>query len=141
MSQSSNHSTAPVTRGQCDTIDLIGKIAQINDHWQPRVVAEMNDYQFKVVKVEGEFEWHRHADTDEAFIVLDGELRIDFRAGPSGDGSIVLRAGQLGVVPKGVEHKPCANAEVKLLLIEPRGVVNTGDGAASERTVANDQWI
>jgi mannose-6-phosphate isomerase-like protein (cupin superfamily) len=141
MSQSSNHPTAPVTRGQCHTIDLMGKIAQINDHWQPRVVAEMNDYQFKVVKVEDDFEWHRHADTDEAFLVLDGELRIDFRAGPSGDGSIVLRAGQLGVVPKGVEHKPCANGEVKLLLIEPRGVVNTGDGATSERTVANDQWI
>jgi mannose-6-phosphate isomerase-like protein (cupin superfamily) len=86
MPQSSNQPTAPVTRGQCHTIDLMGKIAQINDHWQPRVVAEMNDYQFKVVKVEHDFEWHRHADTDEAFIVLDGELRIDFRAGPSGDG-------------------------------------------------------
>ena len=141
MSQSPNYPTAPVARGQCSTIDLIGKIAQINGHWQPRVVAEMNDYQFKVVKVEGEFQWHRHADTDEAFIVLEGELRIDLRAGPSGDGSIVLRAGQMAVVPKGVEHKPCANAEVKLLLIEPRGVVNTGDGATGERTVANDQWI
>lgn len=141
MSQPSNNPTAPVSRGQCQTIDLIGKIAQIDGHWQQRVVAEMNDYQFKVVKVEGEFQWHRHADTDEAFIVLEGELRIDFRAGPSGDGSIVLRAGQLGVVPKGVEHKPFANAEVKLLLVEPRGVVNTGDGAPGERTVANDQWI
>lgn len=141
MSQSSNYPTAPVTRGQCQTIDLIGKIAQISGHWQPRVVAELNDYQFKVVKLEGDFQWHRHADTDEAFIVLEGELRIDFRAGPSGDGSIVLRAGQLGVVPKGVEHKPHAIAEVKLLLIEPRGVVNTGDGAAGERTVENDQWI
>ncbi|MFM0035782.1 cupin domain-containing protein [Paraburkholderia strydomiana] len=141
MSQSSNKPAAPVDRGQCRTIDLRGKIAQIDGHWQPRVVAEMNDYQFKVVKVEGEFPWHRHADTDETFIVLDGELYIDFRAGPSGDGSIVLRAGQMAVVPKGVEHKPRANAEVKLLLIEPRGVVNTGDGAASERTVENDQWI
>ncbi|MDR5740058.1 cupin domain-containing protein [Caballeronia sp. LZ016] len=129
MSQSLHDRTAPVTRGQCQTIDLIGKIAQINGHWQQRVVAEMNDYQFKVVKVVGEFQWHRHAETDEAFIVLEGELHIDFRTGPSCDGSIVLRAGQLGVVPKGVEHKPGANAEVKLLLIEPRGVVNTGDGA------------
>ncbi|MCY0852805.1 cupin domain-containing protein [Cupriavidus sp. D39] len=141
MSQSSNYPTVPVASGQCQTINLIGKIAQINGHWQPRVVAEMNDYQFKVVKVEGEFQWHRHADTDETFIVLEGELRIDFRAGPSGDGSIVLRAGQMAVVPKGVEHKPCANAEVKLLLIEPRGVVNTGDGATGERTVENDQWL
>ncbi|MGO4326893.1 cupin domain-containing protein [Cupriavidus sp. 2TAF22] len=141
MDQSSNHTTAPAERGQCQAIDLAGKIAQINGHWQPRVVAEMNDYQFKVVKVEGEFQWHRHNDTDEAFIVLEGELRIDVRAGPLGDSSIVLRAGQMAVVPKGVEHKPCADAEVKLLLIEPRGVVNTGDGATGERTVENDQWI
>jgi mannose-6-phosphate isomerase-like protein (cupin superfamily) len=141
MSHSSNYPTGSDARGQCQSIDLIAKIAQINGHWQPRVVAEMNDYQFKVVKVKGEFQWHQHADTDEAFFVLEGELRIDLRTGPSGDGSITLRAGQMGVVPKGVEHKPCANAEVKLLLIEPRGVVNTGDGAAGERTVENDQWI
>lgn len=141
MSQSTNHTAVPAGRGQCQTIDLIGKIAQIDGYWQPRVVAEMNDYQFKVVKVEGEFLWHRHADTDETFIVLEGELRIDVRAGPSGDASIVLRAGQMAVVPKGVEHKPSANAEVKLLLIEPRGVANTGEGATGERTVENDQWI
>ena len=141
MSQSSNHTAVPTGRGQCQSIDLSAKIAQIDGHWQQRVVAEMNDYQFKVVKVEGEFMWHRHADTDETFIVLEGELRIDFRGGPSGDGSIVLRAGQMAVLPKGVEHKPCANAEVKLLLIEPRGVVNTGDGTTGERTVENDQWI
>ena len=141
QSQSSDHPTAPAERGQCKAIDLTAKIALIDVHWQPRVVAEMNDYQFKVVKVEGEFQWHRHADTDETFIVLEGELHIDFRAGPSGGGSIVLRAGQMAVVPKGVEHKPRANAEVKMLLIEPRGVVNTGDGATDERTVENDQWI
>ncbi|WP_310634472.1 cupin domain-containing protein [Paraburkholderia sp.] len=135
------HADAPAARGQCASIDLLGKIAQIDGHWQPRVVAEMNDYQFKVVKVQGDFVWHRHADTDETFIVLEGELRIDYRAGPDGDGAIVLRAGQMGVVPKGVEHRPCANGEVRMLLIEPRGVVNTGDGAQSERTVANDQWI
>lgn len=141
MSQSTNQTTAPAERGQCQAIDLAGKIALIDGHWQPRVVAEMNDYQFKVAKVEGEFLWHRHADTDETFIVLEGELRIDVRAGPSGDTSIVLRAGQMAVVPKGVEHKPSAKAEVKLLLIEPRGVVNTGEGTAGEHTVENDQWI
>lgn len=135
-------STHPrAARGQCEAIDLAGKIALINGHWQPRVVAEMNDYQFKVVKVEGEFVWHKHGDTDETFIVLEGELRIDFRGGPSCDGSIVLSAGQMAVVPKGLEHKPCARAEVKLLLIEPRGVVNTGDDAIGERTVVNEQWI
>jgi mannose-6-phosphate isomerase-like protein (cupin superfamily) len=141
MSPPLNPTAVPAGRGQSTTIDLIGKIALIDGHWQPRVVAEMNDYQFKVVKVEGEFPWHRHADTDETFIVLEGELRIDFRAGPSGDGSIVLQAGQMAVVPKGVEHKPSAQTEVKMLLIEPRGVVNTGDGPMGGRTVENDQWI
>jgi mannose-6-phosphate isomerase-like protein (cupin superfamily) len=141
MTPSSNQGSAPADRGQCRTIDLIGKIAQIDGHWQPRVVAEMNDYQFKVVKVKGEFTWHRHADTDETFVVLDGTLRIDVRTQPGDEGSIVLGPGQMAVVPRGVEHKPCADAEVRLLLIEPRGVVNTGDGAAGERTVQNDQWI
>lgn len=141
MSASTHSETTPATRGQCESIDLVGKIGLIDGHWQPRVVAEMNDYQFKVVKLLGDFVWHEHSDTDETFIVLDGELRIDFRGGAQGDGSIVLRAGQMGVVPKGVEHKPCAQGEVKLLLIEPRGVVNTGDGATTERTVENDQWI
>lgn len=141
MSQSPKHTAVPAERGQGQTIDLIGKLAQIDGHWQPRVVAEMNDYQFKVVKVEGDFLWHRHADTDETFIVLEGELRIDFRAWPSGDSSIVLRAGQMAVVPKDVEHRTCADAEAKLLLVEPRGVVNTGDGPTGGRTVENDQWI
>ena len=140
MSRPTPPSTAPAERGQCQTIDLVGKIALIDGHWQPRVVAEMNDYQFKVVKIEGDFQWHRHADTDETFVVLEGELRIDYRAGPSGDGSIVLRAGQMAVVPKGVEHKPYAREEVKLLLIEPRGVRNTGH-AGGERTAENDVWI
>ncbi|AKM32264.1 cupin [Pandoraea faecigallinarum] len=141
MSDFPQSPNARPTRGQCEAIDLAGKIAQIDGHWQPRVVAQMNDYQFKVVKLQGDFVWHQHGDTDETFIVLDGELRIEFRGGPRGDGAMVLRAGQMGVVPKGVAHKPCAVTEVKLLLIEPRGVANTGDGAASERTVANDQWI
>lgn len=141
MSQSSTHTAVPDGRGQCQSINLGDKIAQIVGHWQPRVVAEMNDYQFKVVKVEGEFLWHRHADTDETFIVLEGELRIDVRGGPSGDAAIILRAGEMAVVPKGIEHKPSATGEVKMLLIEPRGVANTGEGAANERTVENDQWI
>ncbi|MCT9124230.1 cupin domain-containing protein [Cupriavidus gilardii] len=132
--QANNHA-APATRGQGTAIDLIGKIRQIDGHWQPRVVAEMNDYQFKVVKLEGDFIWHTHADTDETFIVLEGELGIDLR-----DGAIVLRAGQMAVVPKGVEHKPFAAKEVKLLLIEPRGVRNTGE-EGGERTVQNDIWV
>lgn len=141
MSASPRSTAAPASRGQCQAIDMAAKIDLIDGHWQPRVVAEMNDYQFKVVKLEGDFIWHKHDETDETFIVLDGELRIDVRGGPSGDGSIMLRAGQMAVVPRGVEHKPCAAREVKVLLIEPRGVANTGDGATSKRTVANDQWI
>ena len=134
--------TTITTRGQGQAIDLAGKVALIDGHWQPRVIAEMNDYQFKVVKVLGEFQWHRHADTDETFIVLDGELRIALRGHGYAEGhAIVLTAGQMAVVPKGIEHKPCALAETRLLLIEPRGVVNTGDGEAGERTVENDQWI
>jgi mannose-6-phosphate isomerase-like protein (cupin superfamily) len=116
-------------------INFADKLSRIHDHWQPRVVAEMNDYQFKIVKIAGDFLWHEHANTDETFIVLDGELRIDFR-----DGAVTLRAGEMFVVPKGKEHKPYAEKEVKLLLIEPRGVKNTGN-ETSERTALNDVWI
>ena len=140
MSTTTNNNIT--TRGQGQAIDLSAKIDLIDGHWQPRVVAEMNDYQFKVVKVQGEFQWHRHADTDETFIVLDGELHIALRGpGYADHHTIVLTAGQMAVVPKGVEHKPGAVVETRMLLIEPRGVVNTGDGAADERTVKNDQWI
>ena len=103
--------------------------------WQPRVIAELNDYQFKVVRLEGDFVWHSHADTDEAFVVMEGELRIDFR-----DGAVRIGPGEMFVVPKGVEHKPCAEREVRMLLIEPRGVPNTGD-QGGERTAQNDVWI
>ncbi|WP_250493816.1 cupin domain-containing protein [Caballeronia sp. GAWG1-1] len=127
--------TAEATRGQRAAIDPLKKARLIDGFWQQRVIAEMNDYQFKVARLEGEFLWHAHADTDETFIVLEGELRIDFR-----DGEMVLRAGEMGIVPKGVEHKPHAAREVKIMLIEPRGVVNTGD-SRNERTVPNDLWI
>lgn len=141
MSAPTETSPAPTHRGQSQSIDLLGKIALLQGHWQPRVVAEMNDYQFKVVKIAGEFLWHQHSDTDETFIVLDGELRIDMRDADAQIRSIDLRAGQMAVIPQGVEHRPCALSEVKLLLIEPRGVANTGDGEAGARTVANDLWI
>lgn len=120
---------------QRQPINLQDKLGRITETWQPRVIAEMNDYQLKIVKLQGDFVWHSHADTDETFIVLDGELRIDFRDGP-----LTLRAGELYVVPRGVEHKPYAEQEVQLMLIEPRGVLNTGD-AGGERTAENDRWI
>ena len=116
-------------------INLQQKFSLFSTQWTPKVVAEMNDYQFKVVRLEGDFIWHDHKDTDEAFIVIEGEMRVDFR-----DGAVSLSAGEMFVVPKGVEHKPFAEREVKLLLIEPRGVVNTGE-EAGDRTAPDDVWI
>jgi mannose-6-phosphate isomerase-like protein (cupin superfamily) len=116
-------------------INLAQKLALFTEQWQPRVIAEMNDYQFKLVRLQGDFIWHDHKETDEAFLVLEGNLRIDFR-----DGAVDIGPGGMYVVPKGVEHKPYAEREVQLLLIEPRGVANTGD-AGGERTAANDVWV
>ncbi|MCE8044707.1 cupin domain-containing protein [Halomonas daqingensis] len=116
-------------------IDISQKLSLVDEQWSPRVVAEMNDYQFKVVKLKGEFVWHDHPDTDETFIVIKGNLRIDFR-----DGAVHLAAGQMYVVPKGVEHKPYAEEEAEVMLIEPRGVLNTGN-AGGERTALNDVWV
>ncbi|SOC40342.1 mannose-6-phosphate isomerase-like protein (cupin superfamily) [Rhizobium subbaraonis] len=116
-------------------INFSEKLAKITDLWQPRVIAEMNDYQFKVVRIEGDFIWHDHVDTDETFIVLRGQLRIDFR-----DGAVSIGPGEMFVLPKGVEHKPFAEKEVYLLLIEPRGVLNTGH-AGGDRTAQNDIWV
>ncbi|MEX1221669.1 MAG: cupin domain-containing protein [Idiomarina sp.] len=121
---------------QHEPINFVEKLSQFADQWSPKVVAEMNDYQFKLVKLEGDFVWHDHQHTDETFIVLKGSLRIDFR-----DGCINLSAGEMYVVPKGVEHKPYAEKEAEVLLIEPKGVVNTGDGQTDERTASNDVWI
>lgn len=117
------------------SINFQEKFARIPDQWSPRVIAEMNDYQFKLVKLEGAFVWHSHADTDETFIVVEGELVIEFR-----DGEVVLETGEMIVVPRGVEHRPRASSECKVMLVEPRGVVNTGDGGG-ERTARNDVWI
>ena len=116
-------------------INFEQKFELFNERWQPKVVAEMNDYQFKVVKLKGDFIWHDHKETDETFIVIEGTLRIDFR-----DGAVLVSSGEMFVVPRGVEHKPYAEQEVKLMLIEPRGVLNTGH-EGGERTATNDVWI
>ena len=116
-------------------INLRDKFDLISEQWSPRVIAEMNDYQFKLVRIEGEFIWHDHPETDETFLVLEGRLRIDFE-----DGGVELGAGELYVVPRGRRHKPSAREEAKVLLIEPRGVRNTGrEGGA--RTAQNDVWV
>lgn len=136
----STHPLSPTTAAAIpgnpyQSINFAEKFSLFSEQWAPRVIAEMNDYQFKLVKIEGDFIWHDHVDTDETFIVLDGQLRIDFR-----DGHVQLGAGEMFVVPKGVEHKPFAAGEVRLLLIEPRGVLNTGDKGGA-RTAINDVRI
>lgn len=116
-------------------INFNEKLAKFSEHWSPRVVAEMNDYQFKLVKVEGEFVWHDHPDTDEVFIVIEGVLDIEFR-----DGVVTLNSGEMFVIPKGVEHKPVAKQECKIMIVEPKGVVNTGD-SGGDLTAQNDVWV
>ena len=117
-------------------VNFRDKLSKFSDQWTPKVIAEMNDYQFKLVKIEGEFVWHEHPDTDEAFIVIEGSMRIDFEDGSS----VELDEGEMYVVPRGVRHRPCAQTECKVMLVEPKGVVNTGE-ADSELTAPNDEWV
>jgi len=117
-------------------INFKKKLSLFQEQWKPKVIAELNDYQFKLAKLEGDFIWHSHEDTDEAFIVLKGNLRIDFR-----EGAVHIKEGEMYVVPKGVEHKPYAEKEVQIMLIEPRGVKNTGAEVSREITAENDVWI
>lgn len=116
-------------------INLKEKLAGFSDRWSPKIVAEMNDYHFKLAKIKGEFIWHRHEETDEVFIALEGEMAIAFR-----DGTVNLKAGEMFVVPRGVEHKPVAGGECHIMLVEPVGTVNTGD-AGGDMTIDSAEWI
>ena len=116
-------------------INLKEKLSMFAKHWSPRIIAEMNDYQFKLAKIKGEFIWHDHKDTDETFIVIEGTMCIEFR-----DSRVELSEGELFVVPRGVEHKPCAENECKILVVEPKGVINTGE-IDSELTINEEMWI
>ena len=116
-------------------INIQEKFAKFSEHWSPKIVAQMNDYHIKLVKFEGDFIWHRHVDTDEVFITLDGEMAIEFR-----DGRVSLKTGEMFVIKRGVEHKPFAESECKVMLIEPIGTINTGD-AASDLTAEDNVWI
>ncbi|MFY2765061.1 cupin domain-containing protein [Arenimonas sp. MALMAid1274] len=116
-------------------INLRQKLSLFEECWSPRVIAEMNDYQFKLVKVMGEFVWHAHADTDEVFIVVEGEMTLEFR-----DKTVPLAAGEMYVVPRGTEHRPVATRECSVMLVEPRGVVNTGD-AGGAYTAPDNVWV
>jgi mannose-6-phosphate isomerase-like protein (cupin superfamily) len=116
-------------------INLSAKLAKFAERWSPRVVAEMNDYQFKLVKLQGDFVWHDHPETDEVFIVLRGEMEIGFRGH-----AVTVREGEMYVVPRGVLHITRAAQECHAMIIEPRGVVNTGD-AGGALTAPNDVWV
>ena len=116
-------------------INLQSKFELFTEHWSPKVIAEMNDYQFKVAKIKGEFTWHAHADTDEVFIVIEGSMGIEFK-----DKTVELNSGEMIVVQKADPHKPFATEECKVLIIEPRGVINTGD-SGGDLTSKNDVWI
>ena len=118
------------------SINFSEKLNLFNEHWQPKVISEMNDYQFKIAKIKGEFIWHSHKDTDETFIVLKGEIQIYFK-----DGNVVVKQGEMFVVPAGVEHRPSSNKESHIMLIEPKGVVNTGEKVDSNLRAENDVWI
>ena len=118
------------------SINFSEKLNLFNEHWQPKLISEMNDYQFKIAKIKGAFIRHSHKDTDETFIVLKGEIQIDFK-----DGKVVVKQGEMFVVPAGVEHRPSSNKESHIMLIEPKGVVNTGEKVDSNLRAENDVWI
>ena len=118
-----------------EKIDLKHCFSLFQDYWSPKVVTELNDYQVKVVKLKGDFVWHSHSDTDELFFVLEGKLDIELQ-----EKTVSLSSGEMMVVPKGVMHKPFAKEECRVLLIEPKGVVNTGE-AGGEKTAAVDEWL
>jgi len=116
-------------------INLNEKFSKFSEHWSPKIIAQMNDYHFKLVRFVGEFVWHAHKDTDEVFIVLDGEMTIHFR-----DGDVSVKNGEMFVIPKGMKHKTSARDECRAMLVETAGTINTGD-AADDRTASTDVWI
>lgn len=119
-----------------EKINLAEKLGLFSDQWSPKIVGSLDDYDVRVVKIEGDFVWHEHAEADELFFVLDGSFRMDFR-----DRSVTVTAGEMIIVPRGTEHKPYADRECCLMLFERSGVVNTGDGVRSERTIADPERI
>ena len=118
-----------------DPINLLSKFDLFSDHWSPKVIAEMNDYQFKVVKLKGSFVRHKHEETDEVFIVIEGSMHIELS-----DKTVEINQGEMAVVPRGQLHRPFANGECKVLLVEPRDTINTGD-AGGKQQAPNDVWI
>ena len=122
---------APDTR-----VNVLEKFAMFQDQWSPKIIGQINDMHIKAVKLEGDFVWHTHDDTDEFFMVHSGRLMIQLE----GDRKVTLEAGEFFIVPRGVEHRPVAENECEILLLEPAGVINTGDGPETDRT-AQAEWI
>lgn len=118
-----------------DVVNLTEKFSLITEQWDPKIIAQLNDYQVKIAKIQGEFVWHSHPETDEVFLVVNGKLTIYLR-----DGDLHLEPGEMCVIPSGVEHKPAAEEECQILMVEPAGTQNTGD-AGGERTVEDTAWI
>ena len=119
-----------------EKVNLAEKLALFSEPWQPKIVAELNGQHVKLAKFRGDFVWHSHDETDEVFIVLDGGIAIEFR-----DGKVELKSGEMFVVPKGLEHKPFAENECKIMLVEPAGTVNTGDAVDDDLKAADNLWI
>ena len=117
-------------------INLSEKLSLFTDHWSPKIIAQIDDYQFKLAKVQGDFVWHCHPETDEVFIVVEGQLRIDFR-----DGAVTLNKDDMLVVPKGVEHKPFAESECHVMVLVRAGTVNTGDAPENDLTTDAGAWV
>lgn len=118
-----------------EVVNLEQKFSLIDKLWDPKIVAQLNDYHLKIAKIQGEFVWHSHPETDEVFLVVVGSLTIHLR-----DGQLRLEEGELCVIPRGVEHKPASDQVCQILMVEPAGTLNTGD-AGGERTIADTAWI
>lgn len=118
-----------------DVVNLTKKFSLISKPWDPKIIGQLNDYHLKIAKIEGEFVWHSHPETDEMFLVVAGELTIHLK-----DGALHLKSGELCVIPRGVEHKPVAEGECQILMVEPAGTLNTGD-AGGGMTIEETDWI
>ena len=116
-------------------VNFTEKFSQFSELWSPKIIAQMNDYHFKIARIQGEFVWHSHLETDETFIVIQGKMQIKLRKSV-----IKLEAGEMCVIPKGVEHKPVAEDECQILMVELAGTINTGD-AECEKTIIETEWI
>ena len=117
-------------------INLSDKLSKFSDHWSPKLLGRVNDTDIRLVKIIGDFDWHAHENEDEMFFVIRGEMRMAFR-----DRTEIVKAGEFIIVPRGTEHRPGADEECHILLVEPSSVVNTGDGETTDRTVSELEEI